>query len=84
MNKAKLKELCIDALSKAEKNAFDLTKEYYILKVSENMRGAFTTIINPDAAHAEHYNKLSESLHEILEESFHEMLEKQNDNQSSA
>ena len=44
MNKAKLKEICIDAFEEAEKNAYEWTKEKYKIKIAELLEKGLTPI----------------------------------------
>jgi hypothetical protein len=80
MNKAKLKEICIDAFEEAEKESMERTKQYYVCQVAREM---WLALGNPNSSDKLHTN-LRDSLFVLIRESFDEMLEKQNDNQSSA
>ena len=75
MNKAKLKEICIDAFEEADKNAYEWTKEKYIIKVAELLAEG----LNPICYHSCKDNKMSIELRSLFTESFDEIKEKQND-----
>jgi len=75
MNKAKLKEICIDAFEQAEKNAYEWTKKRYILKIAELLENGLKPITYS------HFkdNKTSIALRSLFTECFKELKEKQND-----
>ena len=75
MNKAKLKEICIDAFEEAEKNAYEWTKERYILKIAELVERGLKPIIY---SHCKD-NKTSIALRSLFTECFKELKEKQNE-----
>lgn len=75
MNKAKLKEICIDAFDELEKDALEKTKEYYVTQVARKLYFAIGTSSDDEA-----HNRLRCRLFELIRESFDEILEKQNDN----
>ena len=75
MNKAKLKEICIDAFEEAEKESMERTKQYYVSQVA---RKIWLALGNPNSSDKLHTN-LRDSLFVLIRESFDEMLEKQNE-----
>ena len=79
MNKAKLKEICIDAFEEAEKNAYEWTKERYIKKIAELLEMGLRPIIY---SHCKE-NKTSIALHSLFTECFKELKEKQNEQSSN-
>ena len=75
MNKAKLKDICIDAFEEAEKNAYEWTKEKYIIKIAELFEKGLTPITY---SHSKD-NKTSIALRSLFTECFKELKEKQNE-----
>ena len=74
MNKAKLKEIFVDAFEELEKDALEKTKEYYVKEVARKLYFAIGTTSGDEA-----HNRLRDRLFELIRESFDEILEKQND-----
>jgi|TARA_B100000123_G_scaffold263093_1_gene231812 hypothetical protein len=77
MNKAKLKKICVDAFEEFEKDAYEWTKEKYIIKIAQLLEKGLSPIAYNQGK--DKMTKTSNALRSLFTESFKELKEKQND-----